>query len=140
MVRPDQAWERHQAPVVEGPEILKHKGVYYLTYSGSHFRHREYAVGYATSDSPLGPWKKYEFNPVMKSTAYALGTAHHCFVESPDGKELFIVYHRHHGPAGAEPRQLSIDRVRFVPDPRGGPDILEIHGPTSSPQPMPSGV
>lgn len=140
MVKPDQPWERHQWPVAEGPEMLKHKGVYYLTYSGSHFENPEYAVGYATSDSPLGPWKKYAFNPVMKSTSYARGTAHHCFTESPDGKELFIVYHRHNNLTRTEPRQLSIDRVRFVPDPEGGPDILEIHGPTSSLQPMPSGA
>ena len=140
MVKPDQEWERHRGAVTEGPEILKHKGTYYLTYSGSHFESPEYAVGYATSDSPLGPWTKYEFNPVMKSTSYAHGTAHHCFTDSPDGKEMFIVYHRHHSLTKTEPRQLSIDRVRFVPSPTGGPDILQIHGPTSSPQPLPSGA
>ena len=85
-------------------------------------------------------WKKHAFNPVMKSTAYAHGTAHHCFTESPDGKEIFIVYHRHSTLQKTEPRALSIDRVRFVPDPAGGPDILQIHGPTSSPQPLPSGA
>lgn len=140
MVKPDQPWERHQAAVTEGPEILKHKGTYYLTYSGSHFENPNYAVGYATSDSPLGPWKKHESNPVMKSTEYAHGTAHHCFIESPDGKETFIVYHRHHTLKETEPRALSIDRVRFVPDPAGGPALLQIHGPTSSPQPLPSGA
>ena len=140
MVKPDQPWEQHQAKVTEGPAILKHKGTYYLTYSGSHFENPEYAVGYATSSSPLGPWKKHEFNPVMKSTAYAHGTAHHCFTESPDGKEIFIVYHRHRDLKETEPRALSIDRVRFMADPKGGPDILEIHGPTSSPQPLPSGA
>lgn len=140
MVKPDQPWERHQGAVTEGPEILKHKGTYYLTYSGSHFESPEYAVGYATSDNPLGPWKKHAFNPVMKSTSYGHGTAHHCFTQSPDGKETFIVYHRHHTLSETEPRALSIDRVRFVPDPAGGPDILQIHGPTSSPQPMPSGA
>nr|WP_226895358.1 family 43 glycosylhydrolase [Luteolibacter marinus] len=140
MVKPDQPWERHKGAVTEGTEMLKHKGVYYLTYSGSHFESPEYAMGYATSDHPLGPWKKHEFNPVMKSTAYAHGTAHHCFTESPDGKEIIVVYHRHHTLEETEPRALSIDRVRFVPDPAGGPDILQVHGPTSSPQPLPSGA
>jgi GH43 family beta-xylosidase len=140
MVKPDLPWEQHQAKVTEGAEILKHKGTYYLTYSGSHFENPNYAVGYATSNSPLGPWKKYEQNPVMKSTEYAHGTAHHCFTESPDGKEIFIVYHRHRDLSNTEPRALSIDRVRFVPDPAGGPDLLQIHGPTSSPQPLPSGA
>ena len=137
MVVADQAWERHRGKIVEGPEILKREGVYYLTYSGSHFESPEYAVGYATSDSPLGPWKKYERNPIMKSTSYAHGTAHHCFTQSPDGSELFIVYHRHHSLTQTEPRQLSIDRATFVAQ-KGGPDVLQIHGPTSSPQPMPA--
>ncbi|GAA5481201.1 family 43 glycosylhydrolase [Haloferula sargassicola] len=140
MVMPDQPWERHRGAVTEGPEILKHEGTYYLTYSGSHFLSTEYSVGYATSDHPLGPWTKFRNNPVMKSTRYAHGSGHHCFTTSPDGKELFIVYHRHQSSTRANPRQLSIDRARFVPDPQGGPDILQIHGPTSSSQPMPLGT
>ena len=139
MVKPDQPWEQHQARIVEGPVVLKHGGLYYLTYSGSHFESPEYAVGYATSKSPLGPWEKYPLNPIMKSTSYAHGTAHHCFAPSPDGKELFIVYHRHHTLLDTEPRQLSIDRVRFAPN-GNGPDVLEVWGPTSSPQIFPSGA
>ncbi|MEM7312887.1 MAG: family 43 glycosylhydrolase, partial [Planctomycetota bacterium] len=139
MVKPHQAWEQHRGRVVEGPEILKHNGTFYLTYSGSHFESPNYAVGYATSDSPLGPWKKYAHNPVMKSTAYAHGTAHHDFTTSPDGSERFIVYHRHFSLAETEPRQMAVDRVRFVAQPEG-PALLEIHGPTASPQPLPSGA
>ena len=138
MVKPDQPWEQHQARIAEGPEVLKHKGVYYLTYSGSHFESPEYAVGYATSDNPLGPWKKYEHNPIMKSTAYAHGTAHHCITDSPDGTEKWIVYHRHYSLSETEPRQLSIDRLGFVPS-SNGPDVLSVWGPTSSPQALPSG-
>ncbi|MEM9479320.1 MAG: family 43 glycosylhydrolase [Verrucomicrobiota bacterium] len=139
MVKPDQPWEQHEGRIVEGPEILKQKGVYYLTYSGSHFESPEYAVGYATSDSPLGPWEKYTHNPVMKSTTYAHGTAHHDFTTSPDGTETFIVYHRHFSLAKTEPRRMAVDRVQFVAQ-KDGPDILEIHGPTGSPQPIPSGA
>ena len=139
MVKPDQPWERHMGRVTEGAVVVKHKGTYYLTYSGSHFQSPEYAVGYATSDSPLGPWKKYEFNPIMKSTAYAHGTAHHCLTTSPDDREMFIVYHRHNTLTETEPRQMAIDRIQFVPQ-SDGPDVLEIHGPTSSPQPLPSGA
>lgn len=137
MVRAEEAWETHRAPIVEGPAMLKHKGTYYLTYSGSHFESPEYAVGYATSDSPLGPWKKYEHNPVMKSTAYAHGTAHHCFASSPDQQEMFIVYHRHRSLTETEPRQLAIDRVRFIAVP-GREDVLEVHGPTNTLQLFPS--
>ena len=136
MVRPDEPWEQDMGKVTEGPEIVKHKGTYYLTYSGSHFKSPEYAVGYATSKSPLGPWKKYEYNPIMKSTSYAHGTAHHTITRSPDGKEMFIVYHRHYSLDRVSPRKLSVDRIQFVPQ-RSGPDILEVWGPTSSEQEIP---
>ncbi|MDB4331442.1 family 43 glycosylhydrolase [bacterium] len=139
MIKPDQEWERHQGAIAEGPVILKHDDIYYLTYSGSHFESPQYAVGYATSDSPLGPWKKYQHNPIMKSTAYAKGTAHHCFTDSPDGTEKFIIYHRHHNLQQTEPRKMAIDRVQFVTQPKG-PAILEINGPTGSPQPLASGA
>lgn len=139
MIRPDQPWEQHQARIAEGPAILKHDGVYYLTYSGSHFENPNYAVGYATSTSPLGPWTKYEHNPIMKSTSYAHGTAHHGFTRSPDGRELFIVYHRHFSLTETEPRAMGIDRVQFV-EQESGPAILEIQGPTATPQPLPSGA
>ncbi|NNE00815.1 MAG: family 43 glycosylhydrolase, partial [Pirellulaceae bacterium] len=138
MVKPDQDWERHMAPIVEGPVVIKHKDTYYLTYSGSHFESPEYAIGYATSTSPLGPWKRFGLNPIMKSTAYAHGTAHHCLTTSPDDSEMFVVYHRHFDLSTTEPRQMAIDRIQFVPQ-ESGPDELEIWGPTSSEQPMPSG-
>ena len=135
----DQPWEQHRGRIVEGPAVLKRNGLYYLTYSGSHFESPEYAVGYAVSRHPLGPWKKYVHNPIMKSTSYAHGTAHHGFTTSPDGREIFMVYHRHFSLEETEPRALAIDRVRFVEQTDGVP-ILKVHGPTASPQPLPSGT
>ena len=32
-----------------------------------------------------------------------------------------------------------LDRMKFVPDPEGGPDILTVWGPTVTPQPIPFG-
>ncbi len=139
MIKPDQPWECHKAPVTEGPEVIKHNGMYYLTYSGSHFASPDYAVGYAVSDTPLGPWKKYENNPVLRKTAMVHGPGHHCLTESPDGKERFIIYHCHKEPGTVSPRKMAIDRFQFIPQ-ENGPDIIQVHGPTSSPQPMPSGT
>jgi hypothetical protein len=62
-------------------------------------------------------------------------------IESPDGKELFIVYHTHQQPAHPSwTRQLSIDRLTFEPGSNGGPDRIAVKGPTDTPQPMPSGA
>lgn len=138
LLTPDQPWERHTGRVVEGPEMLNHKGVYYLTYSGSHFRDKRYAVGYATGDHPLGPFRKHPSSPILKRTEDVPGPGHHCFIPSPDGSELFIVYHRHFSNSRVLPRALAIDRVRFVDHPEG-PDLLVVNGPTTAPQPRPAG-
>ncbi|QJR81285.1 family 43 glycosylhydrolase [Alteromonas pelagimontana] len=139
LIAPQAAWETHMANVVEGPMVIKHNGLYYMTYSGSHFESPHYSVGYATAEHPLGPWKKYPFNPIMQSTSYAHGTAHHSLTRSPDGKEWFIVYHEHYDLQHTHPRKMAIDRIRFVPQEEGS-DALQVWGPTLSPQPFPSNI
>jgi Predicted beta-xylosidase len=138
---PTQEWENSQkAPVAsinEGPFVIKHKGTYYMTYSGNHFQSPDYGVGYATAPTPMGPWTKYEFNPIMKSNELVPGAGHHSLIQSPDGTELFMVYHTHYAIGQTEPRKLGIDRVQFVPQ-QNGPDTMEVWGPTITPQLMPS--
>lgn len=46
---------------IEGPYVIKHKGIYYLFYSSWS---RGYEIGYATASHPLGPWTKYKNNPI----------------------------------------------------------------------------
>lgn len=137
ILRQSQPWETD--PVNEGPFVLKHKGVYYLMYSGNGFMNPLYGVGYATATHPLGPWTKYAHNPILQSNAYVHGVGHHAVTTSPDGKEMFAVYHSHKSPEDRWPRHMAIDRLRFAPNPEGGPDIMEAYGPTLTPQPMPSG-
>ncbi len=136
-----QDWENSQKPPVarvnEGAFVVKHKGIYYMTYSGNHFESPDYGVGYATATSPLGPWTKYEYNPIMKSNSLVPGAGHHSLVYSPDGTELFMIYHAHNAVGVTEPRKLAIDRVQFVPQ-ANGIDAMEVWGPTMTPQPMPS--
>ena len=82
-------------------------------------------------------WEKYEGNPILSKTEAIEGPGNGMFVKSPDGTELFIVYHTHFKPGQVGPRRVAIDRVRFQ-EVENGPDILAIDGPTSTPQPMPS--
>ncbi|MDN4502804.1 family 43 glycosylhydrolase [Alteromonadaceae bacterium BrNp21-10] len=139
LIAPVESWETDMANVAEGPVVIKHKGLYYMTYSGSHFESPHYSIGYAVAEHPLGPWKKYQHNPIMKSTTFSHGTAHHSLAKSPDGQEMFVVYHQHYSLNQTEPRKIAIDRIRFVPQ-ENGPDILQTWGPTVTPQPLPSGV
>ncbi|HHW24575.1 MAG TPA: glycoside hydrolase family 43 protein [Bacillota bacterium] len=136
---PTEPWEKHHGEVTEGPYMVYHNGLYYLTYSGSGYTAQEYAIGYAISDSPLGEFKKYPGNPVLKAGNGLYGTGHHSFAPSPDGKEWFIVYHVHRDAEHVQLRRICIDRARFVPC-EGEPDRLEVLGPTSTPQPYPSGA
>jgi xylan 1,4-beta-xylosidase len=46
---------------IEGAYCIKRNGQYYLFYSSWS---RGYEIGYATADHPLGPWTKYEQNPI----------------------------------------------------------------------------
>lgn len=39
------------------------------------------------------------------------------------------------GMTATSDRRLAIDHAFFIPDPAGGPDILQITGPTRTPQP-----
>ena len=94
-----------------------------------------YAVGYATSHNPLGPYRRYEANPILSYTSKLYGPGHHSFTVSPDGSELIIVYHIHNTTSTVHPRKICIDRARFAPtdggrEGEGGADRLEIWGPT----------
>ncbi|WP_313467448.1 family 43 glycosylhydrolase [Carnobacterium sp.] len=139
VLAPSQPWEKDIADVNEGPYMLKKEGIYYLTYSGSHFESPMYGAGYATSSDPLGSFEKYEQNPIMQSNSLAHGTGHHAVTESPDGKEMFMVYHRHESIWNTDPREFAIDRMHFTENEKGK-TILEVHGPTVTPQPVPSGA
>ncbi len=56
LLAPAEPWERKHILVTEAPWMLKHKGVYYLIYSGGGSDSIDYAIGYATSKSPIGPF------------------------------------------------------------------------------------
>ncbi len=127
------SWE---GSVNEGPFMLKHNGTYYMTYSGQDYRNPKYAVGYATSDSPLGTFIKSETNPIFIGNSQVYGAGHHCFTTTENG-ELIIVYHTHQSTtSGGYDRKICIDRARFSVD-ADGAERLEIYGPTITPQLMP---
>jgi xylan 1,4-beta-xylosidase len=122
-----QPWEntRHARwPVAEGPAILKHKNLYYFVYSANDFRNPDYAVGYAVSESPYGPWEKYAGNPILsRKNLGHKGTGHGDFVRDKKGR-LFYVLHTHHSDTKVAPRKTAIIRARFVKNKAGGPDRL----------------
>lgn len=136
LIRAQEEWETKDSRIAEGPYVLKHQGLYYLTYSANHTRSQDYAVGYAVGHSPLGPFERYAGNPILHRTDDMVGTGHHSFTTSKDGQTLICVYHCHTSSEVFHPRLLCLDKAEFVPDPQGGIDTLVIHGPTKGPQPL----
>ncbi len=135
-IQPDQQWEGLMGKYQwnEGPFVLKRNGIYYLMYSANFFASADYGIGYATASSPLGPWMKYEANPIAEKnlSAGVSGPGHNSVTTSPDGSELFIVYHSHSDPENPRRgRTLNIDRLYFEGS------LLKVKGPTRTPQPMP---
>ncbi len=120
----------------EGSCILKHGGAYYIMYSANFFGGENYAVGYATGSSPLGPFHKAENNPVLQKNTgkggIVTGTGHNSVVASPNGKDLYCVYHGRTQTTGDE-RVVFIDKLEF-----DGKGRLLVDGPTTSPQPYPA--
>ena len=96
-----------------------------------------YGIGYATADKPLGPWMTADENPIAATNLDigVSGPGHNSITRSPDGKEMFIVYHTHADPQKPSgERVVNINRLQF--DEEGK---LKFKGPTRGPQPMPSG-
>lgn len=112
LIRPTEPWEMASGHVTEGPWMLKHKGVYYLMYSGSGADSPVYAIGYATAHSPLGPFTKFAGNPIAKREGAVRGPGHHCVVEGPDGK-LWMVYHQKWDDGINWKRFLAVDPLWF---------------------------
>ena len=129
LIKAEEPWETKDCLVTEGPFVLKHNGLYYLSYSANHTRCPDYAVGYAVSENPMGPFKKYVGNPILHRNEKVVGVGHHSFAPLPEGKFL-CAYHCHASMEQFQPRKFCLDLAEFVPAPDGGVDILTIHGPT----------
>lgn len=110
----EEPWETHMGKVAEGPFILQHGGKYYLTYSANDYQSPLYAVGYAVSDTPLGTYKKYAGNPILVGHGDMVGTGHHSFTTTKDGKDLLCVYHCHNSRNEIHPRLTCIAPAGFV--------------------------
>ena len=121
-IRATDEWETKQDKICEGPSIIKRNGIYYLLYSANHYQCKDYAVGYATSDSPMGPWKRYEGNPILRRDNPAAGglagVGHGAPFQCLDGSWKYI-FHAHEfaaDDAGVGKRSSYINDLHFSPE------------------------
>lgn len=112
-----QSWEATPAypsnTIMEGPTVIKKDGIYYLFYSANHFQSIDYAVGYATATSPLGPWTKNLYNPIIhRSIVNENGSGHGDLFFNNNG-DPFYVYHVHQNDSTVAPRKTRIVPLTF---------------------------
>jgi len=109
-------WENTQNtdwPVTEGPTVLKYDGLYYLIYSANDFRNPDYAVGYATSKSPLGPWEKSTDSPIISRKNVKQSGIGHGDVFWDKNNKMHYVLHTHFSESTVSPRKTGIISIDF---------------------------
>jgi GH43 family beta-xylosidase len=119
---------------VEGPAVIKRKGLYYEMFSGGNWQNTTYGVSFATTHQIAGDGEWQQFSddektlPILRTLPdKVVGPGHNCIVAGPNNRELYCVYHRWTD-AG---RVMAIDRMDFA-----GERIFVV-GATHTPQPAP---
>lgn len=112
----DHEVEVDQPPLfTEGVFMHERNGIYYLSYSHGRWNDASYAIYYAMSASPLGPWKYRGI--LLESDKKYKGPGHHAFVEDPATGLWYIVYHRWEGQGGNGPysgdRRVAIQPISY---------------------------
>lgn len=106
----DKGWENTAEGkwgVSEGPTVVKLDGTYYMFYSCNDFRSIDYAMGYATAKSPLGPWKKHKKPIVSRHLTGENGTGHGDLFRDGDGRWMYVL-HTHNSNLKVSPRRTAM--------------------------------
>jgi len=106
----DNGWENTAEGkwgVSEGPTVVKLDGTYYMFYSCNDFRSIDYAMGYATAKSPLGPWKKHKKPIVSRHLTGENGTGHGDLFRDGDGRWMYVL-HTHNSNSKVSPRRTAM--------------------------------
>lgn len=119
----------------EGSFLFKKDNVYYMMYSANYYAGKNYAVGYATGNSPLGPFTKAENNPVLQKNVAqggeVTGTGHNMVLFSEDSSKMYCVYHGRTKASGQN-RVVFIDEMQIEKDGK-----LVVNGPSTTEKPLP---
>ena len=111
--------------LIEGPQVVKHEGLYYLFFASGRFCEDSYMEGVGRSSSIFGPYEKmavpllstgivgFSPSPSSGDNTKLIGPGHASFVEDAQG-QLWAVYHASHG--NNCNRYGFIDAVRWGAD------------------------
>ncbi|MFW7414456.1 family 43 glycosylhydrolase [Demequina sp. SO4-18] len=98
----------------EGTFMVYRDGLYHATYSIDDTGSENYRVGYATSETPEGPWTYRGVILEKDPSLGILGTGHNSVLNVPGTDDWYIAYHRFAIPGGdGTNRETTIDRLTF---------------------------
>lgn len=116
-IKAELPWERHLGKVAEGPSVIKTGKRYHMLFSANDFRSKDYSVGYATSNSPMGPWVKKEDGPLLHSSRITnmtlAGTGHGAPFQDKEGKWNYI-FHAHQSLTEVGQRKSYIVPIEYI--------------------------
>ncbi len=118
-----QEWEEVWPRVNEGAFVIKHDGIYYMTYSANSYESQFYGIGCATATDIMGEWTKYPHNPLLQKPGNLVGVGHSSMFKDREGNWK-IVFHAHQSDSAIHPRNMFISSVGFSD--RNGVDELYI--------------
>ncbi|KAI1430037.1 glycosyl hydrolase [Xylaria sp. FL1777] len=101
---------------VEGTQMIKRNGKYYLMWSEGSWTGPNYSVSYAISDSVTGPFIKLA-KILEQDSAVAKGSGHNGVINIPNTDIWYIIYHRRPlSETDGNHRVLAYDRMYFNED------------------------
>lgn len=107
----EPGWE---GDLIEGPSMVVTGDQYLLFYSANAWDSPDYAIGWASCESPEGPCSRVEDGPWMDSTRFAHGPGGQEFFEAVG--DVWMVYHGwtdSEAEASDAQRRLYVDIVEF---------------------------
>lgn len=127
--------EREYESLVEGAEVLKRNGYYYLFYSGDRCcrENAHYALMVARSKSPRGPFQRHRENPILEGNRSFSNPGHGSIITDDEGL-TWLLYHGMLDEDVQYNRNLMLDTIDWVD---GWPVINEGRGPSTGPRKAP---
>ncbi len=102
---------------VEGPFMVKRRGLYYLMWSEGGWADHSYRAAYGVGDNPYGPFE-YGGKILENNPEVANGAGHHSVLKLPGTDDDWVIcYHRRPlGESDANHRVTCLDRLEFRDD------------------------
>lgn len=121
---------------VEGPFMVKRRGVYYLMWSEGGWGDHTYLAAYGVADNPYGPFE-YGGRLLENHPEVANGAGHHSVLRLPGTDDEWVIcYHRRPlGETDANHRVTCLDRLTFRDDGSIAPVTLTHEGVPAWPAP-----